>query len=237
MNWIHLGRQVRAIRLRLGLTQDAVAAAAHVSRGAVSLIERGAAARLTHATIESVLAVIGARLDLRLLWNGTELDRMADSLHATLAAAIKRRLERWRWIVLVEVSYNHYGDRGRIDLLAWHPATGMLLVIELKTDLVNVQALLGSLDVKTRLARGIAASRGWAVTGVVPAIIFTEDRTTRRRLASVAPLFDRFSVRGRAALSWLRKPTGSPTGLLLVTDLTRARVVRISGQRVRRSGS
>jgi transcriptional regulator with XRE-family HTH domain len=233
MNWIHLGRQVRAIRLRLGLTQGAVATAAHVSRGAVSLIERGAAARLTLSTIEAVLAVIGARLDLRLLWNGTELDRMADSLHATLAAAIKRRLERWHWIVLVEVSYNHYGDRGRIDLLAWHPATGMLLVIELKTDLVNVQALLGSLDVKTRLARGIAASRGWAVTGVVPAIIFTEDRTTRRRLGAVDALFDRFAMRGREAVSWLRTPVGVPSGLLWITDLTNARVVRISGQRAR----
>lgn len=233
MNWIHLGRQVRAIRLRSGLTQAAVAAAAHVSRSTVSLVERGAAARLSHATIDGVLAVLGARLDMRLLWKGTELDRLADSVHSTLAAAVKARLERWSWVVRVEVSYSRYGERGRIDLLAWHPATGMLLVIELKTDLVDVQALIGSVDVKARLAREVAAQFGWRVSSVVPAIIFTEDRTTRRRLADLGSLFDRFDLRGRRAVSWLRMPSGTPSGLLWITDLTNARVIRISGQRVR----
>lgn len=237
MNWIQLGRQVRAIRLRTGLTQAAVAAAAHVSRSAVSMVERGAAARLSHATIESVLAVIGARLEMHLRWKGTELDRLADSLHAALAAAVKLRLEQWGWVVRVEVSYNRYGERGRIDLLAWHPPTGILLVIELKTDLVDVQALIGSVDVKTRLARQIAAPLGWTVRSVIPAIIFIEDRTTRRRLAALDSLFDRFDLRGRSAVSWLRAPHGAPSGLLWVTDLTNARVVRISGQRVRRRAS
>ena len=95
---------MRAIRLRSGLTQAAVAAAARVSRSTVSLVERGAAARLSHASIDGVLTVLGARLDMRLLWKGTELDRLADSVHSTLVAAVKARLERWSWVVRVEVS-------------------------------------------------------------------------------------------------------------------------------------
>lgn len=233
MNWIHLGRQVRAIRLRSGLTQAAVAAAAHVSRGAVSRVERGLAREMTIGCIESVLAAIGARLDPRLLWSGTDLGRMLDAGHAALGASVKRRLERWGWVVRVEVSYNRYGERGRIDLLAWHPATGILLVVELKTDLVDVQALLGSLDVKARLARSVAVQFGWDVRAVVPAIVFTEDRTTRRRLMPLMSLFDRYELVGGTAISWLRRPVGLPRGLLWFATLSNARPTRVSGQRVR----
>ncbi|MEO8511664.1 MAG: helix-turn-helix domain-containing protein [Chloroflexota bacterium] len=233
MNWIHLGRQVRAIRLRVGLTQAAVAASAHVSRGVVSRLERGFARQMTVASIESVLSAIGARFDLRLLWSGTDLGRMLDAGHAALGMVVKQRLERWGWIVRVEVSYSRYGERGRIDLLAWHPATGILLVVELKTDLVDVQALLGSLDVKARLARSVVAQFGWQVSAVVPAIVFTEDRTTRRRLAPLMSLFDRYDLVGSAAISWLRRPVGVPRGLLWFATLSNARPTRISGQRVR----
>lgn len=233
MNWIHIGRQVRAIRLRLGLTQGAVAAAAQVSRSAVSRLERGRATHMTVGCIVNVLAAIGARLDVRLLWSGTDLARMLDAGHAALGAAVKQRLERWGWIVRVEVSYSRYGERGRIDLLAWHPATGILLVIELKTDLVDVQALLGSLDVKARLAHSVAAQFGWQVRAVVPAIVFTEDRTTRRHLVSMAPLFDRYELVGRSAIAWLRHPEHAPRGLMWFAQWSNARPMRVSGQRVR----
>lgn len=34
-----------------------------------------------------------------------------------------------------EVSFSIYGQRGVIDILAWHAATRSLLVIELKTEM------------------------------------------------------------------------------------------------------
>jgi hypothetical protein len=48
----------------------------------------------------------------------------------------------------------------------------------------------------------------------VPAIVFVEHRTTRDHLERLTPLFDRFALRGRAAIAWTRRPTGVPTGLL-----------------------
>jgi transcriptional regulator with XRE-family HTH domain len=233
VNWIQLGRQVRAIRLRLGMTQAAVAAAAHVSRSAISRLERGHATQMIVACIGAVLAAIGARLDMKVLWSGTELPRMLDGLHASLGVAVKQRLEYWGWIVRVEVSYMRYGERGRIDLLAWHPLTGMLLVIELKTDLADVQSLLGSLDVQVRLARSVAAQFGWEIRSVLPAIVFAEDRTTRRRLIPMVTLFDRFDLRGRQAIAWLRAPHDAPRGLLWFVRSSGAGPVRITGQRVR----
>ena len=35
------------------------------------------------------------------------------------------------------MSFNHNGDRGRIDLVAFHPVHQVLLVIEMKTALVT----------------------------------------------------------------------------------------------------
>jgi hypothetical protein len=79
---------------------------------------------------------------------------------------------------------------------------------------------------------------GWSVDRVVPAIVFLEDRTTRRHLARLDVLFDRFELRGRSAVTWVRRPAGSgshPAGVMWLQKLTNAHMVRVSGQRVRKS--
>ena len=54
------------------------------------------------------------------------------------------------WIARPEVSFSIYGERGVIDLLAWHAATRSLLVVELKTELIDLQDLVSVLDRKRR---------------------------------------------------------------------------------------
>jgi hypothetical protein len=79
------------------------------------------------------------------------------------------------------------------------------------------------MDVKTRLAPVIAASLGWRdPAAVVPIILFKDDRTVRRRVARLAPLFSQFDLVGRAATAWLRKPSfvQMPHGLLIFSDLS-----------------
>jgi len=43
---------------------------------------------------ERLFASMGARLDVRVFWNGPELDRLLDAGHSAIAADIKRQLER-----------------------------------------------------------------------------------------------------------------------------------------------
>ncbi len=50
------------------------------------------------------------------------------------------------WLAQPEVSFAIYGERGVIDILAFHPRSRALLVIELKTGIVDVQALIGTVD-------------------------------------------------------------------------------------------
>jgi transcriptional regulator with XRE-family HTH domain len=234
VNVERLGRLARMLRVRQRLTQVALASRAGVGRRALSLLENGRAHALRLREVEAIIAALGGRVDVRLLWNGPELDRMLDEAHAALGASVKRRLERWGWLVRVEVSYSHFGERGRIDLLAFHPAARVVLVIELKSGLVDVQSLLGSLDVKARLGARIAERFGWSPRAVVPAVVFLEDRTTRNRLTRVDPLFARFDLRGRHAISWLRRPAdAAPSGLLWFTDAGGSRRSANPARRVR----
>jgi transcriptional regulator with XRE-family HTH domain len=235
VNAKRLGRLARMLRVRQRLTQVALATRAGVSRRAVSTLELGRAHQLPLAAIEAIARALGGRIDLRLLWNGPELDRLLDEGHAALGVAVKQRLERWGWLVQVEVSYSQWGERGRIDLLAFHPAARIVLVIELKTLLVDVQALLGTLDAKARLAPDIARRFGWEPRCVVPVVAFSEDRTTRNRVQRVEGLFERYSLRGRSAGTWMRlpDPASAPTGLLLFVGAGRRQRSSSPAPRVR----
>jgi hypothetical protein len=125
--------------------------------------------------------------------------------------------------------------------MAWHPATRILLVIEIKTIIVDVQALLSTLDRKTRNARVIAEERGWRPLAIVPMLVVLEGTTARRHVATHSALFARFALRGRAAMMWLRTPTSAapPSGLLAFAKLPAAcsRDRRRAGRRRIRSTS
>lgn len=129
-------------------------------------------------------------------------------------------MESWAWLAWVEVSYSRYGERGRVDLLAWLPHHGVLAVIEVKTEIVDVQAMLGTLDAKVRLGPFLAAElRLPRPSAVVPVLVVVDGSTNRDRVARLAPLFSRFDLRGRAATSWLRRPAAPPGGLLIFSDV------------------
>lgn len=129
-----------------------------------------------------------------------------------------------QWEAIPEATFSIYGERGSIDLLAWHATARTLVVAEVKTIIVEVGSLLAGLDRKARVAGILARERGWVPEAVVPALIVLDGTTTRRRLAEHAPLFGRLNLRGRAAVRWLRSPTlPAPTGLLILTKLPDAR--------------
>ena len=65
--------------------------------------------------------------------------------HSALHEAVAARFAQLPgWTAVPEVTFSIYGERGAIDVLAWHAATRTLLVIELKTEIVDVQELLAS---------------------------------------------------------------------------------------------
>jgi hypothetical protein len=167
-------------------------------------------------TLSRLAEVLGASVEVTVRWEGEHLDRLIDARHAALQQQVAASLRDLGWLVRAEVSFNHYGDRGRVDVLALHPVLAMLLVVEVKTGIGDVQETLGRLDTKARLGRVLTASVGWNESrGVVPAFVIADARRARRTVAEHEALFRRYPVRGRSALSWLRRPRGPvPSGLL-----------------------
>jgi hypothetical protein len=181
--------------------------------------------------------VLEARLELQPHWRGAELDRLLDHVHASLQAAWVDRLRRREWRTWVERSYSIYGERGRIDILSYHPAGRTLLVIEIKSELADAQSLLGTLDAKVRLAPSVARALGLSrLERVVPMIVFKESMTTRRRVTGLADLFASYETRGSAALAWLRSPLSGTRGLLIFSNAAVSRAREAAPQRVRYAG-
>jgi hypothetical protein len=112
-----------------------------------------------------------------------------------------------------------YGERGSIDVLGWHRATGTLLVVEVKSSIASVEELLRRLDAKARLAPAVALER-WGVRSQRASrlVVRPEDRTERRRVARQAAVLDQaLPDRGRDVSRWLSEPDGGLAGLLFMT--------------------
>ena len=201
-----------------------VAAAMGVSQQTVSRIERGAFECLSLAAVRSAFAAVGAEYRGEVRWRGAEVERLLDDAHAALSGTVAELLSEMSWTVAVEVTFSRYGERGSIDLLAWHEARAALLVVEVKTSLTSAEAMLRRLDVKARL-RPVLARELW---GIVVAdasrlVVLTDTRTERRCVARhEALLRTALPVQGRAAMAWCRTPIGALRGLKFVTSTLRS---------------
>ncbi len=167
MDVVRFGLGMRSLRMRKGWTQDRLAGVADVSRGVISRIERGRADRVAVHTLIRVAWALDARVDIRLLWQGEGLDRLTDARHAELVERTIALLEQAGWEVAAEVTFDIRGQRGSIDVLARHRATAALLVVEVKSVVPDMQAMLSGLDRKTRLGLEIGGLRGWTATSVL----------------------------------------------------------------------
>jgi hypothetical protein len=184
-------------------------------------MERGHLDRYTIAAVRSVLRALDARAELDVVWRSRgDLARLLDADHARLVEVWARRHVVAGWEVWPEASYSVYGERGRIDLLCFHPPSGVLEVGEIKTGIWNVNETVGLLDVKVRLAPRVAVARGWHVERTVGCLVVLDGRTQRRRLDAYAAQFRPLTVRGAAAQAFVRDPASVVgSGVLALVSL------------------
>lgn len=220
-----VGRAIRLLRYQHRWRQQDLAERAGVSQGSISLMERGRLEGASLRAIRAVLEPFGARAWLDVRWRDGLLDRLLDEHHASLTGTVSGVLSGWSWEVAPEVSYAVYGERGSIDLLAWHAASSTLLVVEVKSELVSIEATLRKHDEKVRLGPRIAAERfGWTPRAVAGLVVLPDERTQRRRVERHDVVLRRaLPIRGRAVRAWLQRPSGSMAGLWFVTPTNDAR--------------
>ena len=210
------GTVVRAVRQRRRWRQGDLATKAHVSQSTISRLERGHIGSLSLDTVRRIAATLDVRADIVARWRAGDLDRLLNARHSALheVVAVSFASRGTAWILAPEVSFSIYGERGVIDLLAWHGERRALLVIELKTDIADVNELLGTFDRKVRLAAQVAGGRGWDPVTVSGWVIVAPGRTNRERIAAHgAMLRSVFPTDGRGMRGWLRAPIGRISAL------------------------
>ena len=215
---------MRAVRQHAGFRQQDVADRAGVSQRWVSELELGRLDRVSLRVVEEVCRAldIAVRLDVR--WRGGELDRLLDRDHAAIVERVVDVLRRHGWQVRLEYGFNHYGDRGSVDVLAWHAATRTLLIIEVKTRLTDLQELLASLARKLRIVPGLVAAEGWDARRSVHMLVVLGTSTNRRVVEQHQETFDvSFPDRTRRVHEWLASPTTPFRGLWFIAPSVVAR--------------
>lgn len=237
-----LGRAVREARLATGWTQEEVSQRASVSRSLIAKVESGRG-NVTLVTVASVCDALRIRVALRL-----EAPFLADRrsqlepAHARGVAYVQRCLEGAGWRVAREVEIHHGRSHGWIDLLALHPDTEALLVIEYKTELRDLGLIERTLAWYERAAPETAGQLGWRPRSVASALLMLATETNEIRLAeNRLALAGSFPVRAPELRSRLVDPGRAwpepARALALVDPLGRRgtwlRAARLDGNRAR----
>jgi transcriptional regulator with XRE-family HTH domain len=212
MDDLKVGTVVRTVRRRRGLRQRDVAGLAGVSQWAVSIVERGQLDRLPVRTIRKIASALEIRMPFEPRWRGGELPRLVNACHAALVEAVVARFAASGWEVAVEYSFSHFGERGSVDVVGWRAKERALLLIEVKSELDNLQDMLSVLDRKTRLVPALlAAERNWRASAVGVILAMPDRSTFRDGIARFPAIFTAaFPSRNVEIRHWLDTPGPNP---------------------------
>ena len=209
------GRLIKAVRVHLGLRQVDLAEAADVDQKVVTLLERGELRRVSVERFRRVCAALKIEPVRELRWRGGVADRLVDRGHARIVEAVIAELRRLGWECLPEYTFNVYGERGSVDILAWHPVHRALLLVEIKTRITDMQAMLGSLSKKLRLVPAeIARERRWERVALGHVVVLLDTRANRSAVAGHRATFEAaFPSHTAQVRAWLRAPQSNLAGL------------------------
>lgn len=199
-----LARGVRDGRVRLRLTQQQVADAVGVSRGYIAAIERlhanptlGIVDRISDALgLEAILilrqpVVIGAA-------------GQRDLVHGRCSSYVERRLQAAGWQTAREVELIQGRSHGWIDLLAFDALTATLLVIEIKSALVDLGLAERQLAWYDRSAGDAARRLGWHPRRIVSWLLVLSSDEVEAVLRHNSDVLRRaFPSRAPEMLAWL----------------------------------
>lgn len=237
-----VGTAIASIRDVLGWTQGELAGRVGQTQGWISRVENGRFEDLTFTTAERLLGAMGARLVVSVdaPYLG-DRQRQRDPAHSRMSAHVATRLARDGWKVATEIEVGGDRSRGWIDILAYHPATGMLLVIELKTEIRDLGAIQRSLGWYEREAWQAARRLGWRPRQIIGCLLLLATEANDIRSAANRDVLDvEFRWRApdlSAIIAGDIPPGGSSRCVAMVDPRSRRRTwvrpLRLDGRRAR----
>jgi transcriptional regulator with XRE-family HTH domain len=231
---MRVGALFRVVRLRRRLRQLDVGRASRTSQQLVSLLELGQVERVGLTSARRVAAALGIRLELEPRYRGGDAYRLLDAGHAAVVEAIVRRLRRLGWTCEVEFTFNRYGERGSVDILAWRDQGAVIAIIEVKTRVVDVQDTLSALDRKVRVVpQQLRGQRGWRPRAIGRILVLPDTTSNRSAVARhSATLRAVLPGTSRDVLAWLRDSRASIGGVWFLSGTSHVGTKRLTaGQR------
>ena len=221
---VRFGRRVRAVRLHRRLRQVDVARRASCHQSVVSVIERGDIEEVSLSLLRRVCAALDIDLLLTPRWRGGEIDQLVDSGHAMVVEHVAALLRRRGWIVDAEVSFNVFGERGSVDLVGWHPGERALVLVEAKTVLTDLQALLLSMSRKVRhVPEILERDRGWKRRSLGRLLVVIGTTANRSVVERHESLFaSTFPAGSNVAKAWLALPRDDLAAVWFVSPMALA---------------
>ena len=178
------GHACRDVRGRLGLSLEAVASAAGISASYLARIEHGRV-NPTFDAVERISDALGLRLNLDIrppVFLGSS--PTGDLVHAWCSSYVDRRMRAAGRLTAREVGLIDGRYRGWIDVLAFDPTTGLLLIIEIKTRLDDIGAIERQLDWYERSAPDLARERDWDVRSMRSVVLLLASEEVERSLVA-----------------------------------------------------
>jgi transcriptional regulator with XRE-family HTH domain len=207
------GSAILSARVARHWSQRRLAAASGVSQSLVARLEHALMPDVPIATVVRVLTPLDVEVDLRLLGPRPAEVPQRDRAHSRCVAYVARRLERAGYLVATEVEVGNGRWLGFVDVLAFVPRSLVLLVIEVKTEIIDVGAIDRQLGSYERAAWGAAQARGWRPRALISALLVLATQENDRRLAENRAHFDRaFPLRARSLVGLVERLATEPFG-------------------------
>ena len=184
-------------RSRFGWSQRELSRRSGIPQSRISSIERVRLRSLRVVEIDRLFGALGIRY-----WLGVDSPRLVaglqrDIVHARCSVHVARRLEAEGWLIEREVEIGDGRSRGWIDLLAFDPRSGLLLVIEIKTEIHDIGGIERTMNWYQREATSAARRFGWAPRRIQAVLLVLHSRQNDRSLSTARVVFER-AFPGRA---------------------------------------
>ena len=234
---LSFARIFRGRRAELDLTQAVLSSALGISRSHYAAIEAGRA-NPSIVMLDRISEILGLRLDVvaapLVVVTGPTT---RDAVHARCSAYVQRRLEADGWIVLREVEVSDGRLRGWIDLVAFDPRSGTVLVIEVKTSIDDVGRVERQVGWYMR-AVAAAIPSGWRRTRTVSWLLVLATSQADQAIGRHRDVFERaFPLRAATMreLAAGSSPAVGERGVALIDPRSRRRdwliATRVDGRR------
>ncbi len=190
-----------------------------MSQTTYSRAERGEIVDLKLVTLDRIVTALDAYLAVDIRYQGGRADRLIDRAHAAVVELVVSALRTAGWETHLEFSFNVFGERGSVDVLAWHAATRTLLIVEVKSRFTDLQELLLALGRKLRLVPEEARRElGWDAVAIGRVVVAPGTSENRNVIARHASIFEAtLPANAPAIRAWIRRPRGPIAGVWLVS--------------------